>query len=66
MNEALVEIIDKSQKSIYKISKETGIPYTTLNELYNGKVSVNKVATETAYRLAVYLDMALDAILNKV
>lgn len=66
MNETLVEIIDKSQKSIYKISKETGIPYTTLNELYNGKVSVNKVATETAYRLAVYLDMALDAILNKV
>ena len=66
MNETLIDVIDNSHKSIYKISKETGIPYTTLNELYNGKVSVNKVAAETAYRLAVYLDTALDMILNKV
>ncbi len=66
MNEKLKEIIDNSKKSLYKISKETGLPYTTLNELYNEKLSVNKVMAESVYKLAVNLDVNISDILNTV
>ena len=45
MNENFTKLVRKSGKSLYKINKETGIPYTTLSELFTGKKSVNHIAT---------------------
>lgn len=35
MNDNFNHMIKETGKSIYKISQESGIPYTTLNELVN-------------------------------
>ena len=37
MNDNFNHMIKETGKSIYKISQESGIPYTTLNELVNRK-----------------------------
>jgi len=66
MNNNFINAVKASNKSIYRISKETGIPYTTINELYNEKLSINKVMVETVYKLAIYLEVDIKDILNYV
>ena len=54
MNEQIKDKIKNSKKTIYQISKETGINYTTISELYNEKTNINKCASYTVFRLALY------------
>ncbi len=54
MNDSVKRYIAESGKSIYKISKETGIPYTTLSELMHDKSHVNQIASETVCKLCLY------------
>lgn len=35
MNENFIDLVKNTGKSVYQISRETGIPYTTLSELVN-------------------------------
>ena len=54
------------KKTAYQISKETGIPYTTISELANGKININKCAADTVFRLSLYFQCSMDEILNQV
>lgn len=65
MNTNFKNIVDNSKKSIYQISKESGISYTTLSELYNEKININKCAAYTIYRLSLYFKCEIEQILNK-
>ncbi len=65
MNQKLNEKIVKTGKSIYLISKETGIPYSSLNDIINGKVDVNKCSSETIFLLSLYLQCSIEDILNE-
>ena len=53
-NQAFIEKLKKDGKSMYALSRETGIPYTTINELANNKNDINKCPYETVARLAAY------------
>ncbi len=64
MNQKLYRKILDTGKSVYLISKETGIPYTSLNDIVNGKVDVNKCASETIYLLSLYLQCNIEDLLN--
>ena len=66
MNDRLKKKIKETGKSIYKISQESGIPYTTLNELINDKKNINNKAAETVYKLSLYLNCNIDEILNNI
>lgn len=66
MNENFTKLVRKSGKSLYKINKETGIPYTTLSELFTGKKSVNHIATQTVYKLCLYFNCDISELLNNV
>ncbi len=46
------EYLKTNKTSIASISQRTGIPYTTVSELINGKVSIDKVYVGTAMKLA--------------
>ena len=46
------EYLKANKTSIASISQKTGIPYTTVSELINGKVSIDKVYVGTAMKLA--------------
>lgn len=65
MNAKFVEQFEKGSKSVYSVSKQTGIPYTTLSELLNGKIDINKCAVGMVYRLSLYFDCRVEDLLNK-
>lgn len=64
MNEKFRKKVQSSGKSLYAISHESGVAYTTLNELYNGKTDINKCSAETVYILATYFKCDCYDILN--
>ena len=66
MNSNLKEKVKETGKSIYKISQESGIPYTTLNELMNEKKNINNTSAETVYKLSLYLNCNVNEILNSI
>ena len=64
MNEYYKSKVNSSEKSLYRISHETGIPYTVLNEIYNEKKNINNITSETVYKLCLYFDCDMESILN--
>lgn len=66
LNGNFLRYVDACGKTAYQISKETGIPYTTISELTNGKININKCAADTVFRLSLYFRCPMDGILNRV
>lgn len=64
MNENFKKIIQESGISIYALAKRSGVPYTTINELKNGKHNINQCAAETVYKLGIALDADPMELLN--
>ncbi|MBQ9015455.1 MAG: helix-turn-helix transcriptional regulator [Firmicutes bacterium] len=58
--------LEQSGKSMYAVSKRSGVPYTTINEIHNGKKDINQCAAGTVYRIAAALDVPADTILNEI
>ena len=65
-NSSFNQIVKASGKTLYKVSKETGIPYTILSELSTGKKSINNVTSETVYKLSLYFSCSMQDILNPI
>lgn len=49
--------------TIYRLSKNSGIPYATLNDIYNEKTSLAKCSAETVYKLAKALGTTMEELL---
>lgn len=56
-------LLDK-QISIYKLSEMSNVPYTTLNELINGKKNVNECKIKTIESIAESLNFSIETLLN--
>lgn len=65
-NEKFKEKVSERGVSIYHLSKETGIPYTTLNELFNGKTDINKCGSETVYKLSLCFNCSVEELINPI
>lgn len=50
--------------TIYRLSKNTQIPYATLNDICNGKTSLEKCSAETVWRIAKGLDIPMEDLLR--
>lgn len=50
--------------SIYAVSGRSGIPYSTLNDLANGKVDIDNCKVHLIRRLADALGLTLDAVID--
>ena len=61
-NESLI----RSGLTMYELSKLSGIPYTTINEIHRGKKDINQCATATVYRIAAVLGESTDDIINDI
>lgn len=64
MNENYKKKIDDCGESLYLVSQKTGIPYSTLSELYHEKTNINKTAAETVYLLSLYFTCPVSELLN--
>ena len=59
----LREYLAGNDMSIASLSRESGLPYTTVSELVNGKKQLGRCSAETVYRLAVALDTTVERLL---
>lgn len=66
MNRNFIDKVNKSGITAYRLSKETGIPYTTISELCNSKTDINKCSAATVYKLALFFDCDIRDILNYI
>ena len=60
------DIMQQKRLSKYRIAKNSGIPYMTLNDICNGKTRLNKCSADTVYKLAKELDVTMEELLEPI
>ena len=60
----IVEIIENSGMSKYKLSKESGLPHTTLNDICSRKTDILRSSSATVYKLAKALNVPMEFIIE--
>ena len=58
------DLIKKKGMSLYRLSKNSGIPYTTINDIYHSRTNLKNCAAETVYRLARQLNVSMEELLE--
>lgn len=61
----LTDLLEAKGLSIYKCSKLTGIPYTTLSQVVRGITPIGKCSAETVCRLAKTLGVPMESLLQE-
>ena len=49
--------------SIYRLAKESHVPYATVNDICNNKAQLEKCTAETIYRIAQVLKVSMEELL---
>lgn len=62
----LKDYLNEKKISMYKVSKESGVPYSTLNDLVNGRVDIDSCKVALFLRLSRYLGMSMDALYDVI
>ncbi len=57
------EAIKQRNMSIYRLAKESKVPYATVNDICTGKAKLEKCSAETIYRIAHALDVSMEELL---
>ena len=57
------DALKQKNMSIYRLAKASEVPYTTVNDICNGKAQLEKCSAETIYRLARALDVSMEELL---
>ena len=57
------DALKQKNMSIYRLAKTSEVPYTTVNDICNGKARLEKCSAETIYRLAHALDVSMEELL---
>ena len=60
----ITEQLEKKQMTKYKLSKVSGVPQTTINDICSGKVDLEKCSVGTLYRIAKVLGVSIEEILE--
>lgn len=50
----LQELLESKKMTLYKLSKNSGVPYTTVNDIYHGRTSVSVKRSFSPYTLPVH------------
>ena len=58
------EQLEKQHMTKYRLSKDSGVPQTTINDICSGKAELEKCSAGTLYRLAKVLDVSIEDILE--
>ena len=60
----LESLMERKKITKYRLAKNSGVPYTTLNDICNGKTKLEKCSAETVYRLAKELGVSMEVLLE--
>ena len=66
MNDNFNRVLKESGMSMYALSMNSGVPYTTINEIHNGKVDINQCAAQTVWKLGTILKTDPGEIMNPI
>lgn len=58
------ELLSEKNMSRYRLSKISGVPQATINDICNGKAKIEKCSAETIYKISKALDTTMEALLN--
>ena len=56
--------IQKKKITKYRLSKDSGVPQATINDICSGKTDLEKCAAGTLYRIAKTLEITVEDILE--
>lgn len=59
----ITELMQKRNLTKYRLSKNSGIPYTTLSDIISGKAQLEKCSAETIYKLSKELGVSMEELL---
>lgn len=58
------ELLLKQNMTKYRLSKLSGIPYTTINDICNNRADLKKCSVDTVYKMAKALNVSMEEILE--
>ena len=58
------EQLQKKEMTKYRLSKESGVPQATINDICSGKADLEKCMAGTLYRIAKVLDVSIEDMLE--
>lgn len=58
-------LLEERDITKYRLAKLSGVPHTTVNDICNGRVKIERCAAETLYKLSVVLGVSLDALVSE-
>ena len=58
------EELEKQNITKYRLSKESGVPQATINDICSGKADIERCAAGTLYRLSKVLGISIEAIIE--
>ncbi len=58
------DLLSQRNMSKYRLAKNSKVPYTTLNDICNGKTNLKYCNADTVYRLALELGVTMEALLE--
>ena len=59
----LKHYLNKMDMSLYRLSKDTSIPYSTLRDLYTNKTPLSKASGEVIYKISSAFDVPMEKLL---
>lgn len=62
----LQDILNEQGLSRYKLSKISGVPYTTLNDICTHKTKIANSSAETLYKLSVALQVSMEVLFKAI
>ena len=60
----IIDALKNKKMSMYRLSKQSDVPYTTINDLCRGKTSPEKCSAETIYKIARVLEIPMEDLLT--
>lgn len=58
------ELLKEKNISVFRLSKDSGVPNATISDLKLEKTSIGNMRVENAYKIAKTLDMTIDDLYN--
>lgn len=56
-------LLDEQKMTKYRLSKESGVPYSTIEDLMNGKTSLKSCSAGTLYQICRVLEISMEDLL---
>lgn len=60
----IAQVMKNNNLSIYALSKQSGVPYTTINDICSGKAKIEKCTAETLFKLSRVLGVTMENLIE--